>query len=161
MTHGGKANEFGKRLETIVETTLQTHGYINLCNKLPEKLRLETLLYYATVPKRYGKQVYIGKGIYETDIKVDFYVVGLSTIPNRLIIECKWQQTPGSVDEKFPYLNLNIQEHYQEKTIVIIAGTSAREGAINWFEKRVKDNPSLLAVYNSMDSFMAWANRNL
>ncbi|MFB2918426.1 MULTISPECIES: PD-(D/E)XK nuclease superfamily protein [Aerosakkonema] len=159
MNQGGKANEFGKRLESLVETTLQTHGYINLCNQVPEKQRLETL-HYAIVPKRYGKQVYIGKGIYETDIKVDFYVVGLPTIPHRLIIECKWQQTKGSVDEKFPYLNLNILEHYLEKTIVIIAGTSAREGAIKWFENRVKDNPNLLAVYNSMDSFMVWANRN-
>jgi hypothetical protein len=33
----------------------------------------------------------------------------------RIRIECKWQQSSGSVDEKFPYLYLNCIEQMPEK----------------------------------------------
>ena len=54
-------------------------------------------------------------------------------------IECKWQQSNGSVDEKFPYLYLNCIEAMPEKEIVIIVdGGGAKVGAITWLQETVK-----------------------
>lgn len=55
-------------------------------------------------------------------------------------IECKWQQSAGSVDEKLPYLYLNTIEAMPEKHIVIIIdGDGFKEGAKKWLRDAVKD----------------------
>jgi len=37
-----------------------------------------------------------------------FLVLNKDKFPDRLIIECKWQQVAGSVDEKYPFALCNI-----------------------------------------------------
>jgi hypothetical protein len=134
---------------------LNGHNYFQVGNHVTKEFLLTATL----LPKRYAKQVYIGTGIYQTALKVDFYVVGLSPSPSGLIIECKWQESGGSVDEKFPYLNLNIQQSYAAPTIVVIGGEGMREGAIKWLRQQVTYNRNLLGVY-SLDRFIAWANKH-
>jgi hypothetical protein len=48
----------------------------------------------------------------------------IENAPGQLVcrIECKWQQTAGSVDEKFPYLYLSCVEAMPEKNIIILHG---------------------------------------
>jgi hypothetical protein len=159
-TQGARANKSGEILESHVETTLRAHGYFQICSSIPKKQQREFILTSTLLPQCYAKQVYIGTGIYQTDLYVDFYVVGLPAMPSGLIIECKWQESPGSVDEKFPYLNLNIQYSYPAPTIIVIGGEGMREGAIGWLKERANDNQNLLAVQN-LDRFIAWANKNL
>ncbi|MEC4815321.1 MAG: PD-(D/E)XK nuclease superfamily protein, partial [Scytonema sp. PMC 1069.18] len=108
-TQGARANKSGGILESQVETILRAYNYFQVSSQLSKKVKREFLLNSIFLPKRYAKQVYIGTGIYQTDIYVDFYIVGLPALSSGLIIECKWQESGGSVDEKFPYLNLNIQ----------------------------------------------------
>ena len=103
MTQGGRAVTSGNVLEGTVEGALQAHGYIQIGNSIPKKQRLDFLVNSTNLPKRYSRQVYIGPGIYGTDLYVDFYIIGAAPISAGLIIECKWQQTSGSVDEKLPY----------------------------------------------------------
>ena len=160
MTQGGRANKFGQVLESTVEATLQGHGYFKVGHNVSKKQQREYILNSTLLPKRYARQVYIGTGIYESDIYVDFYVVGSDAIPSGLIIECKWQQESGSVDEKFPYLNLNIKDCYPAPAVVVVDGGGMKPGAISWFKKQVNLNPNLLAVY-TLASFIAWANHNL
>ncbi|MBW4612189.1 MAG: hypothetical protein KME21_02720 [Desmonostoc vinosum HA7617-LM4] len=155
LTQGGRANQAGKILESNVETILRLHGYFQVGNHVSEEFLLTANL----LPKRYAKQVYIGAGIYQTVLKVDFYVVGIPSKPSGLIIECKWQESGGSVDEKFPYLNLNIQDSYPAPTVVVIGGEGMREGAVEWLKQQVKYNHNLLAVH-SLDRFIAWANKD-
>ncbi|QIR39488.1 hypothetical protein HCG51_24145 [Tolypothrix sp. PCC 7910] len=154
MTQGARANKSGNILEGNVEAILNGHNYFQVGNHVSREFILSANL----LPKRYAKQVYIGAGIYQTSLKVDFFVVGVSTSASGLIIECKWQESGGSVDEKFPYLNLNIKEFYPAPTIVVIGGEGMREGAINWRKSQVASNRNLLAVY-SLDRFIAWANK--
>ncbi|WP_208095866.1 PD-(D/E)XK nuclease superfamily protein [Nostoc sp. 106C] len=154
MTQGARANKSGNILEGNIEAVLNGHDYFQIGSHVTKEFLLTATL----LPKRYAKQVYIGAGIYQTTLKVDFYVVGLSANPSGLIIECKWQESGGSVDEKFPYLNLNIQQSYPAQTIVVIGGEGMREGAINWLRQQVKYNRNLLGVY-SLDRFIAWANK--
>lgn len=156
MNQGSKANKTGKILESNVETTLKQHGYIAVCEQLPKRQKLNWLLNSTT--KGYGTEVYIGPGIYGTDIFVDFYIVGFPIFPSGLIIECKWQAASGSVDEKLPYLNLNIKNCYPAPTIVLIDGGGAKLGGIDWLKKQIKyENQNLVAVHN-ITSFMCWIN---
>ncbi len=156
MTQGARANQAGKILESNVETILSVHGYFQVGNHVSK----EFLFNASLLAKRYAKQVYIGSGIYKTILKVDFFVMGLPVMPSGLIIECKWQESGGSVDEKFPYLNLNIQDSYPAPTIVVIGGEGMREGAIKWLRQQVASNPNLLAVH-TLDRFIAWSNNHL
>lgn len=158
MNQGKKANRSGNVLEKTVEGALQGSGYIQVCQYLPKKRRREWLV-FDTNPQRYARQVYIGPGIYGTDIYVDFYAIGSAVIPE-LIIECKWQHSGGSVDEKLPYLNLNIQDCYPAPAIVLIDGGGMKPGAIEWLTRQVNSNPNLLGVH-TLSSFIVWANENL
>jgi hypothetical protein len=160
MSQGGRAVVSGNVLEKTVETILQVHGYIEICGDLPKKRRRDWLIYLNEPSKRYARQVYIGSGIYGTAIYVDFYIVDSVAIPNGLIVECKWQQAGGSVDEKLPYLNLNIQNCYPSPTVVLIDGEGMKKGAIDWLSRQVNSNPNLLAVHN-LTHFMIWANNHL
>jgi hypothetical protein len=153
---GARANKSGKILEANVEATLSGHNYYQVGNHVS----IQYVLNAGLLSKRFAKQVYIGRGIYQTDIYVDFYVYGLPIMPSGLIIECKWQESGGSVDEKFPYLNMNIQYSYPAPTIVVIGGEGMREGASRWLKERVSDNQNLLAV-QTLDRFIAWADKNL
>lgn len=155
-----KANKTGSTLEEMVERTLHKNEYIPQ-KKVKKRDRLESLRNYALFPKRYDKEVYVGTGIYDTDIYVDFFIMGIKGFDTGLIIECKWQQEGGSVDEKYPYLNLNIEQYYPAPTIVILAGKGMRSKASNWFQQQVNNNHNLIAVYASLDDFIVWANNSL
>jgi hypothetical protein len=158
MTQGGKANKNGKILERTVEGTLAGHGYIEVSHPKRKK-RHDLLLTSTSFPKRYAREVYIGLGIYSTNIYVDFYIIGSVANSSGLIIECKWQNSSGSVDEKLPYLNLNIQNCYPVPALVLIDGGGMKPGAISWLKTQVNTNKNLLAVYD-LSSFIAWANNN-
>ncbi|MCA1991348.1 MAG: hypothetical protein LDL41_04765 [Coleofasciculus sp. S288] len=160
MTPGARATRFGNSLERTVEGTLQAHGYSPICPTLPKKQRRNWLVHANDLQKRYARHVHIGSGIYGTDIYVDFYLLGCPSIPSGLIIECKWQQTNGSVDEKLPYLNLNIQHCYPVPAIVLIDGQGMKPGAIAWLTQQITFNPKLLAVFD-LTKFIIWANNNL
>ena len=160
LTKGARANKSGIILENQVENILRTYNYFQISPHLPKKQQREFILNSILLPKRYAKQVHIGTGIYDTDIYVDFFVVGLPIMPKGLIIECKWQESGGSVDEKFPYLNLNIQNSYPAPTIIVIGGEGMRGGAVDWLKARVEDNHNLVGVY-TLDRFIAWTSKHL
>ena len=158
MTQGARAVSSGNVLEKTIEGTLLGHGYSLVGCDIPKKQRLGFLLSCNNLQKRYARQVYIGQGIYDTDIYVDFYIVG-SSISSGLIIECKWQQAGGSVDEKLPYLNLNIQCCYPVPAIVLIDGGGMKPKAVTWLSAQTALNKNLLAVHD-ISSFVKWSNNN-
>ncbi|HEU5088858.1 MAG TPA: PD-(D/E)XK nuclease superfamily protein, partial [Roseiflexaceae bacterium] len=96
--------------------------------------------------------------IYGLPLFTDFWVRGAAGLPDGLSIEVKWQQSTGSVDEKFPYLVLNILERYPCPAVIIADGGGQRPGALQWLRDQVGGN--LLAVF-SLAEFVAWSNRHL
>lgn len=84
----------------------------------------------------------------------------------RVRIECKWQQSPGSVDEKLPYLYLNAIEQMPESEIIIlIDGKGWKSGAITWLRNAVSEKKYAteegknkhIDVFD-LQEFIAWAN---
>jgi hypothetical protein len=102
-------------------------------------------------------QVTIGRTIYDTELRVDFILRNLSAFPSGLIVESKWQDVGGTVDEKFPYVLENIRHRYPLPAMVIVHGGGCRDGAMRWLRDRC-DAEHLIAVYG-LEEFISWANR--
>jgi hypothetical protein len=64
---------------------------------------------------------------------------------DNLIIESKWQQSRGSVDEKFPFLVANIPERYPHATIIILDGGGYIKQAELWLRAQI--DGTLLLVF--------------
>jgi hypothetical protein len=160
-----RASATGSIAESTIRAVLIGRGYVELRH---EELRAnrppveQTAMFRPTpgYPERlFVAQYPIARSVYDLPLFADFWLDGAPSFPNGLAIEVKWQQSSGSVDEKFPYLVLNIKTRYPCPAIVIADGGGQRPGALNWLREQV-DNQSLLAVA-SLAEFLAWANKRL
>ena len=108
--------------------------------------------------KQYAKQVPCGTSIYETKRKCDFLVLNKEKFPDGLIIECKWQESAGSVDEKYPFTVFNILK-IGVPTIILLDGGGYKQKAMEWLKSKVTPNSALIGVYN-MAEFQKLTNGN-
>ena len=71
------------------------------------------------------QQVRVGTTCYGTARLVDAVIDNALEYPHGLIVECRWQESGGSADEKFNHLVANI---YQASipAIVVLGGRDAR-----------------------------------
>jgi hypothetical protein len=161
-----RAESTGSVAESSVRGVLTGRGYVELpaheaheAEPLAEQRAMFRDFERRPRPARlFVAQYPIGPSIYGLPLNADFWVRGARNFPEGLAIEVKWQQSTGSVDEKFPYLVYNIKECYPCPALVIADGGGQRPGALQWLRAQVEGN--LLAVF-SLAEFMAWANRNL
>jgi hypothetical protein len=149
MAKSNRANINGNRLEAYVDNVLRTEGYRQVGDREIDAYIVNERSGY------YARQVKLGTGIYGTGIKTDFVVHRKNSI-KPLIIECKWQESGGTADEKLPFLVANIRECYPHETCVVIDGPGFRSGAIEWL-KRQKD-AKMVDVFR-MQEFQTWANK--
>lgn len=158
MKQGTKGNVTGNLLEQTVRLVLTDKGFsltrYRDWQKQPEKYGKELLLQNVPFTTIYGH-----KGNTEFLLLSDEYHL-------KARIECKWQQSAGSVDEKLPYLYLNCLEAMPEENIIIlIDGDGFKEGAIRWLHHAVEtklylSSPQLskkIQVYD-LKGFLTWAN---
>ena len=145
---GGRAARSGAGLERMVEGLLMSHGY----GKIPAK---DLKGHVRAGEPVFVRQAIIGKSIYNTKLKVDFYVFHPTIHPEGLIIECKWQQAAGTVDEKYPYLVANLLITGM-KSIVLLDGGGYRPGAKTWL-KAQSQKANTLSIF-SIKEFVTWAN---
>ena len=104
----------------------------------------------------FTRKFHVGKSIYGTNQFCDFICYHPERWPDNLIIESKWQQRGGSVDEKYPYLVLNIQIQYQCPTILVLDGGGYKRGAESWIRSQV-GHGNFRYVFN-MREFATWVN---
>jgi len=158
MAKGKNANITGNQLEIAVQTVLLNKGFeiemYRKWEKNPENYSKELLLKNVPFTTIYGH-----KGNTEFLLLSEKYNL-------RIRIECKWQQSAGSVDEKLPYLYLNTVEAMPEKDIIIlIDGDGFKKGAKKWLRNAVKEklytttenNNTNVKVF-SLSEFFTWAN---
>nr|WP_233417933.1 Dam family site-specific DNA-(adenine-N6)-methyltransferase [Rickettsia conorii] len=97
------------------------------------------------------------KGVYFiSNSDSDFILYHPERHPNCLVIESKWQQSGGSVDEKYTDLVLNIKKQGIYDTIIIIDGDGYKKEALKCFKDQVGSN--LIEVF-SMSEFTSWVNK--
>lgn len=156
---GGLANSSGKTLETAVIGTLESKGFYTVHHRSWQRN-----------PALYGTEVLVRDVPYTTIYghpgKTEF-LIRSARFGLEVRIECKWQQSPGSVDEKFPYLYLNCLECMPERRIIILVdGGGAKPGSIRWLREvcqsgRYRTPATVDKTIEVMDlrEFLIWANR--
>jgi len=148
MLQGTRANYTGSSLEEVIYNGILRKGY-----QFVEKKKFESAR-YLNQPV-FTRQYPIGKSVYGTQLYSDFILFHPEKHPNNLIIESKWQQSAGSVDEKFPFLVLNIKDKYPSATVVVVDGGGYKKGAVEWL--RNQKDLKLIHVFNMME-FQKWSN---
>jgi hypothetical protein len=161
LKQGGLANSSGNTLESTIKATLVSKGF-------------EIVSYrdYVKNPSSYGKEllllgvpyttIYGHKGKTEFLLKSEHYALEIR-------IECKWQQSFGSVDEKFPYLYLNcIEKMPEDKIFIVMDGGGAKLGSIDWLKQsslkklyttELNKNKEILVM--TLSEFLVWTNKTL
>jgi hypothetical protein len=159
LGQGGLANSSGRTLETTVIGTLESKGFHTVHYRTWAQNRAqyggELLLRNVPYTTLYGHP---GK----TEFLIRSQRYGLE-----VRIECKWQQSSGSVDEKFPYLYLNCIECMPEEQIIILVdGGGAKAGSVAWLRNAARtkqytndSNRSKTIAVMNLSEFLIWANR--
>ena len=148
MKQGTRANFTGNSLEDFIYNAIERKGYQFVEKKEFEAARyLDQPVFTAQYP--------VAKSIYKTTLYCDFIIYHPDKHEDCLIIESKWQQSSGSVDEKFPYLVINIKERYPSATIVVLDGGGYKKHADTWLRDQV--DQKLIHVFN-MREFQKWSN---
>jgi len=145
MTSGQQANRSGGQLENFIEDALIRRGYSEFWNHKAQAFANRS----AIGGKQYLKQVPVGPTIYQTARIADFLVFNKEKFPDGLIIECKWQQSAGSVDEKYPFLLFNVIKT-AVPTVILLDGGGYKPAAKQWLSEQVdKDmNRALWGVWD-------------
>jgi len=158
MAKGKSANITGNQLEIAVQTVLLNKGF-----------EIEMYRHWKKKPQDYGKELLLKNvpftTIYGHKENTEFLLIS-EKYNLRIRIECKWQQSSGSVDEKLPYLYLNTIEAMPEKNIMIlIDGDGFKSGAKTWLRNAVRKNYIQLTktrtdvLVFSLTEFFTWANK--
>ena len=146
---GTLANRAGKRLERFVAEILDERDYLAV-----EAIRFNPMR--ELEQPIYARQYEIGKDIYGKTRRVDVILYHPRLYPECLVIQCKWQASRGSVEEKYPYEVLNIQQN-QYDTIVLLDGGGYSAGARQWLVNQAGKN-RLKHVFSQGD-FSRFASR--
>jgi len=139
-------------LERFVRQTLLEKEYAEFWNYKKQVFANRQIL----GGKQFSMQAIVGDTIYETEHKCDFLVINREKFPNDLIIECKWQQSRGSVDEKYPFLIFNIIRA-GIPTVILLDGGGYKEAAMKWLRDNVNPKGALIAVW-TMAEFQTQVN---
>jgi hypothetical protein len=143
ISSGEKANKTGNLLERFVEQILRGKGYTEFWDHKATAFENRK----AIGGRQYIKQLPVGQTIYENPRKCDFFIINRELFPDDLIIECKWQQVSGSVDEKYPFLLFNIIKT-GIPTVVLLDGSGYKQAAMKWLKGQVHEKGALIAVWN-------------
>jgi len=149
---GGFANHTGNRLEKFIGHALDDYGYTEFWDHKEQIFENRK----AIGGRQYAKQVPCGTSIYETKRKCDFLVLNKEKFPDGLIIECKWQQSSGSVDEKYPFTVYNIFK-IGVPTIILLDGGGYKPAALKWLKDQANPARALIGVY-TMSEFQTVVN---
>lgn len=158
---GRSANSNGNGLEQILCATFERKKFTELTQ--PEKRDFErTAGAVSAVPyeRWFARQVRLETGIYDAYIKSDLFVRDPVHFPLGLHIECKWQQTPGSVDEKYAYTMLSLLQ-FKRPSIIVLAGTGARSTAVGWLRAQAAASKGHVKFFSGTDEVVSYLNKML
>lgn len=167
MQGGSIANIQGHIFEDTMLPIFEKHGFAIFQNaeiqKNPDILKGH---------KRYVIRNAPFTTIYDQRGKTEFVICDGTAIDKNNVpykrevrVEAKWQQSAGSVDEKYPYMLLNGIYQYPEREIVfVVDGGGYKPGARQWLQDHI-DNDWLKYQEQgksiklmTISEFMCWFN---
>jgi hypothetical protein len=148
MTGGHKTSFGGKILEQVIKSLqLLDYQIVKEDSGLYEKVLVENYPY---------KNIYGLNGRYEWMVRKGM---------TKFVLECKYQNTSGSVDEKLPYVFANLVQSSDDidGLILVHAGnywknSTRGQAAVEWMKQQDDKTTKELHVVD-LDGFMSLANR--
>lgn len=137
MTSQKTGNFNGKMLEDQIETILISKGYFQSDETKSA--------YFIRQYRKYNS-------IYGTKFRLDFFVRHKEKWSEGLALECKWQSSAGSVDEKYPYVILNMKS-LPCPSAVLLAGGKYSPKALKWLMNQADER---LVVVEGLDSILKY-----
>ncbi len=104
----------------------------------------------------YTRQCTVGRDIYGKSRRVDLILYHPVKWPGCLCIQCKWQASGGSVDEKYPFEVLNIQQSGYP-SIIVLDGGGYSKGSEQWLRGQAGNN--MLRHVFSLGEFQRFVSR--
>jgi hypothetical protein len=157
MEKGATSNVTGNQLESAVKNVLTGKGFVFVNYKAWEKNK-----------ENFGEELILENApfttVYGHKGKTEFLLLS-KKYDLKIRIECKWQQVAGSVDEKLPYLYLNVIEAMPEESVMIlIDGGGWKTGAIQWLKdavdkRKYAEGTSKKIYVVNLTEFFTWANK--
>ena len=129
---GTRANTAGRRLETFAASILQENDY----EYVEPRLFFPAREFEQPI---YTRQLEAGISIYGKPRRLDLVLYHPRLWPLCLAIQCKWQASGGSVDEKYPFEVLSIQQDEYD-TIILLDGGGYSAGAKQWLINQAGKN---------------------
>lgn len=142
----------GKFLEQVLRSELQARGFhFRTHAEDAENLDMfEPRLVVSNVPYR---------SLYGCSSRSEFVI---TDGPRKIRVECRWQESSGSVDEKFPYLLRNAIECMPENEVLILhGGDGARSEAIEWLKREASKISAKRIFVVNINEFLRWVRREL
>lgn len=153
-TNKVRANESGRRLEEHVSSALDDYGF--------EKIDRQWLFKPAWILNQpiYCAQYTEGIDIYGKKRRVDFLAYHPESWSDGLIIQCKWQASSGSVEEKYPFEALSV-EYNKIPTVIVLDGGGYTQGAKGWLVDYAKKEGTYLKHVLAMGEFQNFLKKSL
>lgn len=144
LTAGSKAARAGKSFEDKFAKRLIQLGYVEIQNPFEKEEFLQGRPW--KLSRWYLRQAIIGETIFGRTRFVDFFVGG-KAFPAGIVVECRWQKSPGTVEDKVTTLLENIKLS-ERPTILLLDGGGAGKGVISYLKKQLGQNQYLEAIYS-------------
>lgn len=130
-TQRKNANRHGHILKNRLERLFEENGYRVVPHGVYKKS--------GNLPDRLVVKNFPFQSIYEHRGRTDFLLMN-DRLGRRIRIDCRWQQSSGSADAKFPYMYLNAVYGYKEAEVIfIVDGGGSQPRARRWL-RRMADN---------------------
>lgn len=97
----------------------------------------------------FAAQCAVGEDIYGKSRRVDFILYHPKRWADCLVIQCKWQASSGTVEQKFPFEVLSIEKN-PYATLIVLDGGGYSDGAEKWLAAQA-GNGKLLHVLDLGD----------
>ena len=133
MSIGVSGNRSGNRLEDAVAALLEDVSY-----RLVEPSELFFAMRDMDQPI-FARQCEVGLNLYGKVARADIILYHPRKCPQCLIISCKWQASSGSVDEKYPFEVLSLNQIGIDAMIVLDGGGYS-PGAFQWLKGQAGKN---------------------
>jgi hypothetical protein len=152
MTQGYEATHSGKFLEGLVRREFAARGFHfrgfgDDQNNL-DMFAPRIVIHNAPYQSLYGCQS-----------RSEFLIIDGS---RKIRVECRWQESSGSVDEKYPYLLRNAVECMPEHEILILhGGDGARREAIDWLQREAAKIRAKKIYVVNINGFLQWVRKEI
>lgn len=128
-----EANSTGSSLEQSVERLIDQAGY-DCVPSAPLFFALRDM-----EQAIYARQCVTGRDIYSIQRRVDFILYHPRKWPESLVIQCKWQASGGTVDQKYPFEVLSIMADGYP-AIIVLDGGGYTAGSAQWLRSQAGKN---------------------